>query len=223
MRVCLFRQAWNRQVLLLVLHHIGIDFWSLDLIIQELRILAAPDLAERHMALPPVTGSYAQFVRRQKAILDGPEGEKLWLYWREKLAGELPVLNLCTDKPRPQVQTYGGASRQIELGESIVKRLKQFAKAKGTTLFTAVLGVFTVLLHRYTHQDDIIVATPVIGRSQPEMEGVVGYFSSPLALRSRFSRGQKFDDYRGSASADRAIRGGASRLPISNTGQTTRG
>jgi len=195
MRVCLFTQARDRQVLLLVLHHIAIDFWSLDLIIQELCVLYAIDVSKARMTLPRVTGSYADFVRRQKAIMDGPEGERLWRYWREKLAGELPVLNLCTDRPRPQVQTYEGASYRIELGDEIVKELKQFANARGATIFTAVLGVFTVLLHRYTHQDDIIVATPAIGRSQPELEGVVGYFSNPVALRSRFSSGQRFDDY----------------------------
>lgn len=195
MRVTLFTRTNGADVLLLVLHHIAIDFWSLDLIIQDLAILYSMETPNALSSLSRTAGSYADFVRWQKALLDSQQGERLWNYWRKQLDGDLPFMNLYTDRPRPLVQTYEGESQRLELNEDLSRRLKQIANDQGATIFTAVLGAFKVLLQRYTDQDDIIVATPTIGRSHPELEGVVGYFSNPIMLRSRFFANLGFEEF----------------------------
>lgn len=197
MRASLFTQADGTYVLLLVVHHIAIDFWSLELIVQELSAFYAAYGSGGRPLPPPIPATYADFVRRQKAMLEGPEGERLWEYWRTLLAGELPVLNLATDRPRPRIQTYAGASHRIELDAGLCKKIRRVASSQGVTLFTAVLGAFKVLLHRYSHQDDIIVATPGIGRDHHEYESVVGYFSNPIMLRSCITAGLHFDTFLG--------------------------
>lgn len=186
MKVVLFRRDQQDHVLLLVCHHIGFDFWALDIIIKEahLHYLLAP--SELDVALAPLKRRYSDYVRLQKAMLEGKEGQKQQSYWKQKLQGELPVLNLHSDKPRPPVQTYIGDSVSLDVEPELYLRLKDFAAGQGVTLFTVVFAAFNILLYRYTCQNDLIVAMPVLGRNHHEWENVVGYFSNLVPVRSSF-------------------------------------
>src|SRR5262249_24005242 len=115
LRVHLFKRAERGHLFLLVAHHIVADFWSLSILTNELGVLYTAELAGASARLPSNPFHYADYVRQQEEMLSGPEGEKLWSYWRERLAGELPALNLPTDHPRPPVQTYRGGSKALKL------------------------------------------------------------------------------------------------------------
>ena len=128
-------------------------------------------------------------------MVSSAEGEGLWAYWQKQLAGELPVVNLPTDRPRPPVQTYRGASHSFRLDEEQTQRLKALAKAQGVTLYMALLAAFQVLLSRYTHQDQILVGSPTAGRTSPEFSGTVGYFVNPLVLRADLSGDPTFEAF----------------------------
>ncbi len=179
----LFRRGPEDCVLLLLLHHIAVDFLSLSLILADLRELLAASFAGRPLELPPLLGRYADFARWQVEMLQGPDGERLWEYWRFELAGELPQLALPTDRPRPRVQSFRGGSRGFDLGEEASIRLSTLAETAGTTLFTAVLAAFKILLQRTSGQDDIVVGSTLPGRPGPELQDVVGYFVNTVLLR----------------------------------------
>jgi len=125
-------------------------------------------------------------------MLASPQGEQLWNYWQQQLAGELPILDLPTDRLRPPVRTDHGASHSFKLIEELTQQLKGLAKTEGATLYALLLAAFQVLLHRYTGQEDILVGSPTASRSQSEFAGIVGYFVNPVVLRSDLSGNPTF-------------------------------
>jgi amino acid adenylation domain-containing protein len=187
LRVSLFTRSAQEHILLLVVHHIVIDFWSLAVILNELGVLYPGAKAGVRAALPPLVLQYTDYVRWQTEMLASPEGERLWAYWKKQLAGRLPVLDLPTDRPRPPIQTYRGASHAFKLSDELAGRLKALAKTEGATLYTVLLAAFEVMLHCHSGQEDILVASPVVGRSRAEFEGIVGFFANPVVLRANLS------------------------------------
>jgi len=187
LRVSLFTRSAQEHILLLVVHHIVIDFWSLAVILNELGVLYPAAKAGLRAALPPLALQYTDYVRWQTEMLASPEGERLWAYWKKQLAGRLPVLDLPTDRPRPPIQTYRGASHAFNLSDELAGGLKALAKAEGTTLYMLLLAAFGVMLHCHSEQEDILVASPVVGRSRAEFEGIVGFFANPVVLRANLS------------------------------------
>jgi amino acid adenylation domain-containing protein len=181
LRASLYSMGERDHILLLTFHHIICDAWSIWLIMHELGVSYAASIAGRPAELPPVQAQYADFVRWQSRSLAGPEGERLWRYWREKLSGELPVLELSAT--RPAVQTFRGASHFFRLDKALAQGLLQVGKAQGATLFVCLLAIFQTLLYRYSGHDDIIVGSPVAGRTNPDMASTVGYFANVLPLR----------------------------------------
>ncbi|HXQ73430.1 MAG TPA: amino acid adenylation domain-containing protein, partial [Pyrinomonadaceae bacterium] len=113
-------------------------------------------------------------------------------YWKQQLAGELPLLELPTDHKRPTVQTFNGASRSLLLGNDLYESVQQLSREEGTTLFMTLFAVFTTLLHRYSGQEDILVGSPIAGRERPEVEGLIGFFVNTLVLRVDFSGNRSF-------------------------------
>ncbi|HEY0174085.1 MAG TPA: amino acid adenylation domain-containing protein [Pyrinomonadaceae bacterium] len=192
-RVSLFRRADDEHVLLLAAHHIVIDFWSLALLVSELGTLYEAGLRGEQAALPPA-GLYDDYVRRQRRALEGAEGARLWDYWRERLGGELPTLDLPTDRPRPPAQTFRGASHAARLDAGLARRLKALERESGATLYTLLLAAFQVLLSRHTGQDDVVVGSPAAGRGRAADAGVVGYFVNPLVLRADLSGDPTFGE-----------------------------
>lgn len=180
--------APGEHILLLTLHHIACDGWSLELMRQELNALTAAD----RLPLPAPALTYHDYVRWQNALLAGAEGERLWHFWREQLAAPLPLLDLPGDRPRPPVQRYDGASCPLDLPPALAPRLQQLAQSAGATLFEVLLAAYALFLHRFTGQEDLLIGVPTAGRSRPEFAPIVGYFVNPVVLRAAVVPGMSF-------------------------------
>jgi len=181
-RLTLAQHTSEEHVLLLVVHHIAIDFWSIDVILDELRLLYAAEYGAEPP--PPPSQSFIDYAEHQIRMLAGAEGERLWDYWGEQLAGEVPVLRLPTDRPRPAVQTYPGAVHRFTLDDTLTAGLKQIGRSVGATPYVTLLAAYATLLHRYTGQDDLVIGSPFACRDRAALEGLVGYLANPLALRA---------------------------------------
>ena len=192
LRVTLFTRSAREHILLLVVHHIVIDFWSLAILLDELGVLYLAEKAGAQVILPPLKLRYTDYVRWQAEMLASPEGERLWAYWRDQLAGQLPVLQLRTDRPRPAIPTYRGASHDFTMDAELSSGLKALAKAHGATLYMVLLAAFQVMLSYHTGQEDLLVGSPMVGRSRAEFEGIVGLFTNPVVLRANLSGNPTF-------------------------------
>jgi amino acid adenylation domain-containing protein/non-ribosomal peptide synthase protein (TIGR01720 family) len=184
------------HTLLLCAHHIALDLWSVLVLVDELRKIRS-ELGETvpGPSLSPPASSYAEFAAWQRNYLESPAGNADWDYWRQRLSGELPILALPTDRARPAVPNYRGASVAVRLSREETDRLKDFAARSGVTLFTLLLAAYKVLLHRYTRQTDLIVGVPTAGRSQARLASVVGNFVNPVPLRSQPAADKPFSVY----------------------------
>jgi natural product biosynthesis luciferase-like monooxygenase protein len=191
-RIRVFTRSTREHVVLLVMHHIISDFWSLSVFLNELRDLYPAERRRRRPELEPLALNYTDFVRWQSDMLAGSEGERLWSYWKNKLAGNLPVLALPTDRPRPPVQSYCGASHPFKLEAQLAEDLGRLGRSRGATLFMTLLAAFQTLLHRYTGQDDLLVGSLTAGRNSAELAGLVGYFVNPIVLRADLSGSPAF-------------------------------
>ncbi len=183
MRVCLFARSESEHVLLLTVHHIVFDGWSAGIIGQDLAKLYAAETGGPPAHLAPVKHPYADFVAWQRSMLAGPEGERLRAYWHAQLAGELPVIDLPIDKPRPALQNMRGRAWTLDIDPSLAHDLRSLAKAEHATLYTLFLAAFYVLLHRITGQEDLIVGSPMAARGREAFQQTVGYLVSPVPLR----------------------------------------
>jgi amino acid adenylation domain-containing protein len=196
-RVYVFTRSETDYVLMFAAHHIIIDLWSMAIILNELSILY-PGVLDGSIDLDKIPSPhkyhYDDFVRWQEKMLPSRKGEKLWRYWSETLAGDLPVLELQPDRPRPPVQTFNGRSLSYQLDMDLTNQLKGVAKQHGVTLFHILVATYNTLLFRYTGQEDLIVGAPMIGRSKTAFTGVVGYFVNPVALRTQLNGDMKFSD-----------------------------
>ncbi|AXG79018.1 non-ribosomal peptide synthetase/type I polyketide synthase [Streptomyces paludis] len=181
-RLRLFRRAPDRWVLMKAVHHIISDAISTFTFIEEL--LAVHDALRRGRTpqLPPVSARYLDFLNWQNGFLAGPDARRMVGYWKSHLPADIPVLDLPTDRPRPAVQTHNGASEFFVLDTGLSARVHEVAREHNVTVFMVLLSAYYVLLHRYSGQDDIIVGSPVTGRTQEEFSSVYGYFVNPLPL-----------------------------------------
>ena len=170
-------------VLLLAAHHLAADFWSLAVAVRELGALYDRETGAGRAALPPVPRDYGDFVRWQRRLLAGPAGDRLWDFWRARLAGAPFVLELATDRPRPAAQSDRGGAVAEPLDRAAAAALRSLARGGGATVFAAALAGFAALLQRLTGQAEVVVGAPAAGRTGPEWSGVVGYFVNPLPLR----------------------------------------
>jgi amino acid adenylation domain-containing protein len=191
-RVNLFTRASDDHVLLVTVHHIVYDAWSLWLNLDEIGRLYAANVAGTGAQLPVLDFSYRDYIRRQQETLAGPEGERLWKFWQGELGTDLETLQLPTDRPRPPVQTYAGASHRFWLGPELSRQVRTLAQSLGVTPFTLLLAAFQVLLHRYSGQDDIVVGSPTTGRGDSQFGGIVGYFVNPVVLRANLAANPAF-------------------------------
>ncbi|HEY9285640.1 MAG TPA: MupA/Atu3671 family FMN-dependent luciferase-like monooxygenase, partial [Pyrinomonadaceae bacterium] len=195
LRVNLFTRSEREHLLLLVVHHTVADFWSLSLLVDELGRLYDAERTGGEARLAPLALNYTDYARRQAEFLDGAGGARGWAYWERQLAGAPSVLNLPTDRPRPPVQTFRGAAHAFGLDAELTRRLKEFAREGGGTLYMTLLAAFQVLLHRYTGQDDLLVGSPASGRDRAELARLVGYFINPVVLRARLGDNPSFAEF----------------------------
>lgn len=193
LRMTLIRVAPDEHLLVLVVHHIIADEWSLGLFWRELAAGYAALRSGASPALPELPLQYADFAAWQRGRWQAGELEPQLAYWREQLAGELPVLHLPCDRPRPDAQTFRGALISAPLPAGVVTALKEIGQAQGATLFMTVLAAFNVLLHRYTGGTDIPVGTPAATRDDPGVQGLIGLFLNTLVLRTDLSGNPRFD------------------------------
>jgi amino acid adenylation domain-containing protein len=175
------------HVLLLTMHHIVSDGWSMRVLLQELATYYAAFSESKSPSLAELPIQYADYAVWQREWLHGEVLEKQIRYWKQQLGGVLPVLELPTDHPRPIVQTYRGAHEPLTLSKEVSESLKQISQQNGSTLFMTLLAAFKVLLCRYSGQDEVIVGMPIAGRHRPELEGLVGFFINTLVLRTDLS------------------------------------
>jgi hypothetical protein len=195
LRVLVYTRSAREHFLLLVVHHIVIDFWSLAILLKELGALYSAEANALPTALPPLGLQYSDYVRWQSQMLAGVEGERLWKYWQKQLAGPLPVLELPTDHSRGAIQSDRGGSYEFSLSDQLSSRLRAFAMTQGTTLYVVMLAAFQALLHYLTGQRDLIVGCPVIGRNRAEFEPIVGLFTNPVFLRAKISGNPTFQEF----------------------------
>ncbi|HEX8161810.1 MAG TPA: amino acid adenylation domain-containing protein [Pyrinomonadaceae bacterium] len=193
LRVSLLGTGAGGQVMLVGVHHIVSDFWSLTVLVAELGRLYDAARAGQTLALAPLSLQYTDYVRWQEEMLSGPEGQRLWDYWRARLAGAPSILSLPTDRPRPPAQTFRGASVTRDFGGGLSRAVKSFSRARGVTPYMTLLAAFQLLLYRHTGQQDLLVGTPSSGRGWAGLSGVVGYFVNPLVLRADLSGGPSFE------------------------------
>ena len=201
LRVNLFTLSPKEHILVLTMHHIAGDMWSFDLLLSEFRDLYTIEIAQVSQEHTETANdfltknkSYIDFIHWQSEMLSSSRGEKQWQYWQKQLAGELPILNLLTDKPRPPVQTYRGASYIKQLDEQLNQKLKHLAVASGTSPYQILLTAFYVLLYRYTNQQDILVGSPMRGRWGKEFKEIVGYFVNLTVLRVAIRENATFNE-----------------------------
>ncbi|MEL6439652.1 MAG: amino acid adenylation domain-containing protein [Cyanobacteria bacterium J06621_8] len=179
-------------ILLLVAHHIAVDFWSFDILMDELCLIYQSIQGGNPVALPTLTKNYQHFVEQEQEQLNSPEIEKHWEYWQQELAGNLPVINLPLDQPRPPVQTYNGACHYFSFSPEISQGIRNLAKQMGATPYTFVLTAFQIFLSRYTAQSEILLGCPMAGRNDPELEKIVGYFVNSVVIRGNLGGNPTF-------------------------------
>ncbi|HEU4594574.1 MAG TPA: amino acid adenylation domain-containing protein, partial [Pyrinomonadaceae bacterium] len=173
-------------VLVFAVHHIVVDFRSLEILFRDLTLLYRARLRGETPELPSLPWAYRDYVRWS---LDWPRteaGQKARDYWLEQLGGELPVLDLPTDFERPQQQQYGGATLLSTLSPQLTARLRAFAREHLVTPYVVLLSALGILLRRYTGQSELLVGSPMLGRNREELGEMVGYFVNPVVLRLRF-------------------------------------
>jgi amino acid adenylation domain-containing protein len=181
LRLAVFRRVPEEDVILLVVHHIVADFWTLANLARDLSALYTGQ------ALPPLPIAFADHVLWQEGRLAGREGERLWAYWGGRLTPPPPVLDLPSDRPRAPVRSYKGGAERLRFSPELGDLLASLARARGATLYATLLAGLQGLLHRYTGQEDLVVGAPAAGRSRPELAGLCGYFVNLLVLRADLS------------------------------------
>jgi amino acid adenylation domain-containing protein len=191
LRITLLRLTRNEHILILTMHHIVFDGWSMAVLARELSALYEDFSSGRPSSLAELSIQYADFVSWQRDWLRGDLLEKQIAYWKTRL-GNLPTLRLPTDRPRPPAQTVRGARRSFVLSQALVAGLKRVGNEHGVTLFMTLLAAYQVLLHRRAGQDDIVIGSPVAGRSRREFDGLIGFFLNMLVLRGDLSGNPTF-------------------------------
>ncbi len=181
------RGPGGEGLLLLTVHHIAVDFWSLAILVRELSALYRGETGGEAEVLPAPVRTFAEHVAREERRLGGPQGEALLGYWREALAGRLQVLELATDRPRPPLQTYRGLSVPFTVRPEPAGAVAGIARERRTTRFTVLLAAFQGFLHRYSGQERFLVGAPAAGRETADVAGVIGYFVNLLPLAADFA------------------------------------
>jgi amino acid adenylation domain-containing protein len=187
LRTTLLRLAQEEHALLLSLHHIVCDGWSLGVLVDELGSLYDALSAGIAATLPPLPIQYVDFASWQRQVLRSKAAERQIAYWRERLGSEVPRLDLPARGPRPPLRPHRGGVERLVLDESLVARLREMARREHSTWFTLLLTAFQILLARYADQPDVAVGVPISGRSRPELERLIGFFLNTLVLRTDLS------------------------------------
>lgn len=182
------------HVVVLTMHHIISDGTSIRVLFQDAITVYEALVNGRPPHLPALPIQYVDFAAWQRNWLQGERLEHLLRYWKEQLGGELPVLQLPLDRPRPAVQTFVGARQTFSLPPALTAALRELSQREGVTLFMVLLAAFQILLSRYNGQEDILVGSPIANRTRSELEGLIGFFVNTLVLRTDLAGNPTFRD-----------------------------
>ncbi|MEH2107766.1 amino acid adenylation domain-containing protein [Nostoc sp.] len=195
LRVTLLRLGPESHVLVLIMHHIITDGWSMGIFIQELSNLYRVFTIDSPLLLPELPIQYADFAVWQRQWLTEEIQKQQLNYWKQQLADAPPLLELPTDKPRPPVQTFCGATQEFQIDQNLSKQIKTFSQQSGATLFHTLLAAFVVLMFRYSGQDDICIGSPIANRNRRELEPLIGFFVNILVLRNQIKGNPSFSEF----------------------------
>ncbi|MBY7142455.1 amino acid adenylation domain-containing protein [Virgibacillus sp. NKC19-3] len=193
--VTLIRQAEFEHILVLTMHHIISDGWSMGILVREWITVYQSMLKKESHLLPDLDFQYKDYVNWQLEKTQIEAVQKDLVYWEGQLKNAPPLLELSTDYPRKPVMSYKGSIEYFEVPGKLTKQLKQLARESDATLYMVLLGTFKVLLHRYSGQDDILVGSPVSGRTKYETENLIGLFINTLVLRTNMKDNPRFVDF----------------------------
>ncbi|AKQ66003.1 Non-ribosomal peptide synthetase [Myxococcus hansupus] len=194
LRATVTRLSPESHALVLVLHHIISDGWSLGVLVREVGALYSAFLEGRSLALPPLPVQYADFSVWQRRWLQGDALESQLSWWREQLSGAPPYLELPTDKPRPVALSHQGGAVPVRLPRALSDGVTALAQAEGATPFMVLLAAYQLLLSRHSGQGDVVVGSPIAGRRYQETEGLIGFFVNTLVLRAQVRTEETFLD-----------------------------
>ncbi|PYX12267.1 MAG: non-ribosomal peptide synthetase [Acidobacteria bacterium] len=195
LRASLFSLAELDHVLIVTVHHIACDGWSLSTLLNEIAAFYAAAVRSTPVNLPELPIQYADFASWQRQLLQGDEMGRQLSYWKQQLAGAPAGVELPTDRSRPAVQSFRGAKQTVLIPQAVLERLQDLGRRHGATLFMSLLAGFNVLLFRYSgEQDDQVVGTPIAGRNRPEIEKLIGLFVNTLVLRTDMTGDPTFVD-----------------------------
>src|SRR6202158_3979010 len=183
-RASLIRLTDIEYVLSLAFHHSIVDGWSLGILLREVCTLYEAFAEGRPSPLPNLPIQYGDYATWQQEWLQGERLEGLLAYWKKQMQGAPSVLKIPNDFPRPPVQTFAGGQKSMALSRALEAALVALSQKEGATLFMTLLAAFNMSLARYSGQDDILVGSPISGRTRAELEGVIGFFVNTLALRT---------------------------------------
>ncbi|OYE02705.1 non-ribosomal peptide synthetase [Nostoc sp. 'Peltigera membranacea cyanobiont' 232] len=194
-RATLLCLSGEEHVLLVTMHHIITDGWSCNVFLRELSTLYAAFSTNLPSPLPELPIQYTDFAIWQRDRIQGEFLATQLNYWQQQLKGELPVLQLPTDRPRPKVTTFSGAKQYFTLSKALTDVLRQLSQQEDATLFMSLLAAFNILLYRYTDQEDILIGSPIANRNRAELEGMLGLFVNTLVLRNNLSGNPSFREF----------------------------
>lgn len=169
-------------ILLFVFHHSIMDGWSIGIVSSDIATIYDAYKSGRVNPLKPLDIQYTDYAYWQRQQLQGKKLTRLLSYWTDKLQ-DVKILNLPTDSPRPEIPTYEGRSLNLKLGISLTKKIKQFCDTHNVTLFMLLISAFSILISRYSKQNDIAIGTPIANRTRKEVENIVGFFTNTLVIR----------------------------------------
>ncbi|WP_442941967.1 amino acid adenylation domain-containing protein [Nostoc sp.] len=187
----------TEQALLVFIHHIVFDGWSMGVFVQELMALYNAYSQGQPSPLTPLPIQYADFAIWQRRWLQGDVLQSQLSYWQQQLKDAPALLSLPTDRPRPPVQTFAGAYQKFSLSAELTDRLTKLSQEEGCTLFMTLLAAFDTLLYRYTGQSDILVGTPIANRDRSEIERLIGFFVNTLVMRTNLVGNPSFSELLG--------------------------
>jgi amino acid adenylation domain-containing protein len=191
-RACLLELAPDDRILLVVMHHIATDGWSMGIFWEQLGQVYTALAAGKPNPLTPLQIQYADYAVWQREWLSSDVLAQQLDYWKQQLATVNPILELPTDRPRPAIQTYTGAIHSIDLSPQLTTDLKALCQQQGTTLFMTLLAAFEILISRHSGQSDFIIAAPIAGRTRTEVEGLIGFFLNTLLLNADLAGNPSF-------------------------------
>ena len=184
----------TEHTLLVCMHHVVSDGWSMGVFIQELAALYNAYSQGQPSTLAPLPIQYADFAIWQRNWLQGDVLQTQLSYWQQQLAAAPALLSLPTDRPRPAVQTFAGAYQEFALSLELTSKLTQLSQEQGVTLFMTLLAAFDTLLYRYTGTEDILVGSPIANRNHSEIEGLIGFFVNTLVMRTNLAANPSFSE-----------------------------